>query len=40
MRHKLFYDSEEHKEFPKEIAIFNQFHRHFDIDDIYYISAS
>ena len=35
---QAFYDSEEHKEFPKEIAIFNQFHRHFDIDDIYYIS--
>lgn len=35
---QAFYDSEDHKEFPKEIAIFNQFHRHFDIDDIYYVS--
>lgn len=35
---QAFYDSEEHKDFPKEIAIFNQFHRHFGIDDIYYIS--
>lgn len=35
---QAFYDSEEHKEFPKEIAVFNQFHRHFDIDNIYYIS--
>lgn len=35
---QAFYDSEEHKEFPKEIAVFNQFHRHFDIDDIYYIT--
>ena len=35
---QAFYDSEDHKEFPKEIAIFNQFHRHFGIDDIYYIS--
>lgn len=35
---QAFYDSEEHKDFPNEIAIFNQFHRHFDIDDIYYIS--
>lgn len=33
-----FYDSEEHKEFPKDIALFNQFHRHFDVDDIYYIT--
>ena len=33
-----FYDSDEHKSFPKSIAIFNQFHRHFDIKDIYYIS--
>lgn len=33
-----FYDSDEYKEFPKNIAIFNQFHRHFDIKDIYYIS--
>ena len=32
------YDSDEHKEFPKDIATFNQFHRHFDIDDIIYIS--
>ena len=32
------YDSDEHKEFPKEIAVFNQFHRHFGIKDIYYIS--
>lgn len=35
---QAFFDSEEYKEFPKEIAIFNQFHRHFDIKDIYYIS--
>ena len=35
---QAFYDSEEHKIFPKEIATFNQFHRHFDIDNIYYIS--
>lgn len=33
-----FYDSDEFKEFPKSIAIFNQFHRHFGIKDIYYIS--
>lgn len=35
---QAFYDSEEHKQFPKEIAVFNQFHRHFDIDNIYYVS--
>lgn len=35
---QAFYDSEEHKIFPKEIATFNQFHRHFDVDNIYYIS--
>ena len=35
---QAFYDSEEHKEFPKEIATFNQFHRHFDVDNIYYIT--
>lgn len=35
---QVFYDSEEHKEFPKDIATFNQFHRHFDVDNIYYIS--
>lgn len=33
-----FYDSDEFKDFPKEIAVFNQFHRHFGISDIYYIS--
>lgn len=33
-----FYDSDEYKKFPKEIAVFNQFHRHFGIRDIYYIS--
>lgn len=33
-----FYDSDEYKEFPKSIAVFNQFHRHFGIRDIYYIS--
>ena len=33
-----FYDSDEYKDFPKEIAVFNQFHRHFSIKDIYYIS--
>lgn len=32
------YDSDEHKAFPKKIATFNQFHRHFGISDIYYIS--
>lgn len=32
------YDSDEHKIFPKKIATFNQFHRHFGISDIYYIS--
>ena len=32
-----FYDSDEYKKFPKEIAVFNQFHRHFEIKDIYYI---
>ena len=35
---QAFYDSEEHKEFPKEIAVFNQFHRHFDVKDIIYIT--
>ena len=35
---QAFWDSEEHQDFPKEIAVFNQFHRHLDIDDIYYIS--
>lgn len=35
---QAFYDSEDHKEFPKEISIFNQFHRHFDIDNIIYIT--
>lgn len=35
---QAFYDSEEHKEFPKEIAVFNQFHRHFSVDNIYYIT--
>lgn len=33
-----FYDSDEYKNFPKKIAVFNQFHRHFGIKDIYYIS--
>lgn len=33
-----FYDSDEYKDFPKEIAVFNQFHRHFGIKDIYYIT--
>lgn len=35
---QAFYDSEEYKEFPKEIAVFNQFHRHFGIDNIFYIT--
>lgn len=35
---QAFYDSEEHKQFPKPIATFNQFHRHFNVDDIYYIT--
>lgn len=33
-----FYDSDDFKNFPKSIAVFNQFHRHFNIKDIYYIS--
>lgn len=33
-----FYDSDEFKDFPKVIATFNQFHRHFGISDIIYIS--
>lgn len=33
-----FFDSDEYKVFPKSIAIFNQFHRHFGIKDIYYIT--
>ena len=33
-----FYDSDEFKDFPKKIAVFNQFHRHFNVDDIYYIT--
>ena len=35
---QAFYDSEDHRIFPKPIATFNQFHRHFDVDDIYYIT--
>lgn len=35
---QAFYDSEEYKDFPKEIAVFNQFHRHFGISDIIYIT--
>lgn len=35
---QVIFDSEEYKQFPKEIATFNQFHRHFDIADIYYIT--
>jgi len=35
---QAFWDSDEYKEFPKKIATFNQFHRHFGISDIYYIS--
>lgn len=35
---QVVFDSEEHKEFPRSIATFNQFHRHFDIADIYYIT--
>ena len=35
---QAFYDSEDYKEFPKEISTFNQFHRHFDIDNIIYIT--
>lgn len=35
---QAFYDSDEYKNFPKSIAVFNQFHRHFNIKDIYYIS--
>ena len=33
-----FYDSEDYREFPKDIAVFNQFHRHFGISDIIYIT--
>ncbi len=33
-----FYDSDDWQDFPKSIAVFNQFHRHFNIDDIYYIT--
>jgi len=35
---QVFFDSEEHKEFPRDIATFNQFHRHFNISDIIYIT--
>ena len=35
---QVFFDSEEYKEFPKDIATFNQFHRHFGISDIIYIT--
>jgi len=35
---QAFWDSDEYKDFPKEIAVFNQFHRHFDIEDIIYIT--
>ena len=35
---QMFYDSEEYKIFPKEIATFNQAHRHFNISDIIYIT--
>lgn len=35
---QAIFDSEEHKEFPKDIATFNQFHRHFDVKDIIYIT--
>lgn len=35
---QAIFDSEEHKEFPKDIATFNQFHRHFGISNIIYIT--
>lgn len=35
---QVSFDSEEFREFPKDIATFNQFHRHFGIDDIIYIT--
>lgn len=35
---QLYYDSDEYKDFPREIARFNQAHRHYGIKDIYYIS--
>lgn len=35
---QAFYDSDDFKIFPKSISVFCQFHRHFDIDDIYFIS--
>lgn len=35
---QVVFDSEEFKVFPKDIATFNQFHRHFGIDDIIYIT--
>lgn len=35
---QVIFDSEEYKDFPKDIATFNQFHRHFGISDIIYIT--
>lgn len=35
---QAFYDSEEYKDFPKMIGTFCQFHRHFGIKDILFIS--
>lgn len=35
---QVVFDSEEFREFPKDIATFNQFHRHFGISDIIYIT--
>lgn len=35
---QVLFDSEEFKDFPKDIATFNQFHRHFGIHDIIYIT--
>ena len=35
---QVSFDSEEYKDFPKDIATFNQFHRHFGIYDIIYIT--
>lgn len=35
---QVIFDSEEYRDFPKDIATFNQFHRHFGISDIIYIT--
>ena len=35
---QVIFDSEEYRDFPKDIATFNQFHRHFGVSDIIYIT--